>query len=71
MNDKYSIILEGRLVRLETLIETQQETNKHIFNRMDRMESKIDRHFYWTITLIIGSMLMPFIHSIFKAKGWL
>ncbi len=71
MTEKYEILLESRLTKLETLIEVQQGYNTQMINRMDRMESKIDKHFYWTITLIIGSMLMPFVHTILRSKGLL
>ncbi len=41
----------------ETRIRLMEELNKRVENRFDKIESKIDSHFHWTIGAIISILI--------------
>lgn len=45
---------EGRIVRLEVIIENINNTLIHITNRLERLEDKIDSNFKWLLGLYMG-----------------
>jgi len=50
---KYNILVESRITRLETIIENLNENDKNIRETLIRLENKVDKHFMWTIGMIV------------------
>lgn len=71
INEQYNVLIESRLTRLETIAESQTRILERNDQKFERLESKIDSHFRWTIGLILASFFLPFVNAILKANGWL
>jgi hypothetical protein len=67
--DKYNILIESRITKLETLLGVHETTFSSIDARFTRVESKIDRNFYWTVSLIVGSIVLPYLNAYLRYKG--
>lgn len=70
MTEQYNILIESRLTRLETIAENQTETLKELKTMFAKLSDKIDRNFYWTMALILGSLTAPILVSVFKSLNW-
>jgi hypothetical protein len=84
-HDQYNVLIESRLTRLETLMETQQAINGdikqclyRIESRMDKFEdrmSRLDAHLYsqfvWIIGTIIAMFGIPLVANFLRAIHWM
>lgn len=76
VDHRYNILIESRLTKLETIIESQKlqfdkfdSRMDRLDSRIDRLESKFDKHFYWTTGLILIAILIPSIQLLLKVTG--
>jgi hypothetical protein len=53
IEQQYNILMESRVTRLETIVENINDTNKNIRETLIRLESKVDKHFMWTVGIIV------------------
>ncbi len=54
-------------------IELLKNNNSHIFKILERLESKVDSHFHWTVGLMFGLYTMGvvgLIGALGHAYGW-
>jgi len=62
INEQYNVLIESRLTKLETLIENHEKT-------FERIERKIDKHFFWVLGLIVSSLVIPYLNAYLRYKG--
>lgn len=58
VDQRYNILIESRLTKLETIIENHEKT----FDRLDR-------DYRWLIGILIISILLPYVNAILKTVG--
>lgn len=45
----------------EVRLRLHEGLYKHLYDKLESMDKKIDSNFHWTLTLIISSIIIPFL----------